>query len=104
MNKIISLITLSLISLSAQAYQTGTYECGNDKFNFKYVIKTLDAGDVTTPYMDITKTIKATDTTSEKTYRIRGVPTHFTNDEGAEVLVLGNNTLELTNGRPSCGQ
>lgn len=103
MKSIFSLIALSLIGLSAQAYQTGTYECGNDKYNFKYVIKSITSGDVTTPHLDVTKTIKATETTPEKTYRIRGVPTHFTNDEGAEVLVLGNNTLELSNGRPSCG-
>jgi hypothetical protein len=92
-----------VFGLSASAYQTGTYECGNEKFNFKYVIKTIDAGNVTTPHLDVTKTFKATDSTPEKTYRLRGIPTHFTNDEGKEILVLGNTTLELTNGRPSCG-
>lgn len=102
MKSIISLIALTL-GLSAQAYQTGTYECGNDKFNFKYTIKTLGTGDVTVPHLDVEKTYKATDSTPEKNYRIRGVATHFTNDEGKEVLVLGNITLELTNGRPSCG-
>lgn len=102
MKSILSLITLTL-GLSAQAYQTGTYECGNDKFNFKYTIKTLGTGETTVPYLDVVKTFKATDTAPEKTYNIRGAATHFTNDEGSEILVLGNITLELTNGRPGCG-
>ena len=100
-----SIITTAVVlfGLSANAYEPGTYVCRSEKLNFTFVIKTIDVGNVTTPYLDVTKTFKATDTTPEKTYRIRGIPTHFTNDEGKEVLVLGNINLELTNGRPSCG-
>ena len=96
------LVTLTL-SVSALAFTDGEYTCGSksDKFQYTYKITTLAINGIALPHLDITKAYSP-DNAQDKAYTIKGVATQFTNDEGQEILVLGNITLELTSGRPSC--
>lgn len=107
--KSLLLSALTLASVSASAYQDGTYNCGSkaNYLEYTYKITTVTSNGVALPHLDITKKYykKPTDPNSvDKTYFIQGLATVFKTDAGDETLVLGNMTVDTTTGRPSCAQ
>lgn len=95
--KISILATGLMISSFAFAFQPGEYNCGNSENQYSYKIKSLDLNGTSVPYLEVNSA------EAGKTHTIKGIATQFTNSEGYDVLVLGNVTLELHAGRPTCG-
>jgi hypothetical protein len=93
-------------SLQLFAARDGIYTCGSkeDKMQFVYEIKNIDMNGTVLPLLNITKTVFGDSKlgTINKTYTSKGMATHFSSDDGSEYLSLGNTTLEIVNGRPSC--
>lgn len=107
--KLTLILTTLLLSLSSYAFQDGTYTCGSraNFFEATYKIKTLSVDGIALPHLDIINNYykKPTDPDSkESSYQIKGIATVFTNNEGRETLVLGNVTIDLTEGRITCKQ
>lgn len=96
-----------LLSVSAFSFQDGTYTCGNraDSFEAVYKITTLTVDGTLLPHFEITKNYfkKPTDPASkDHSFKISGIATIFTNDEGVETLILGNTMVDLVAGRITC--
>lgn len=106
MKSILAAATL-LLSISAFSFQDGTYTCGSraDFFEAVYKVTTLNVQGTQLPHFEITKTYfkNPTDAASrDHSYKISGIATVFTNNEGVETLVLGNTMVDLTAGRITC--
>lgn len=96
-----------LLSVSAFSFQDGTYTCGSraDFFEAIYKVTTLTVEGTQLPHFEITKNYykKPTDPASkDRSFKISGIATVFTNNEGGETLVLGNIMVDLTAGRITC--
>jgi hypothetical protein len=91
-----------LLSLSAFAVQSGEYHCASkdNKIEVTYKIETVTVKGLSLTVMEVRHV--TTDETGAKTYVIKGVANEFVNDKGEEMLMLGNNAIELVAGRPSC--
>ena len=105
--KLSLLLTTLLLSLSSYAFQDGTYTCGSREefIEITYILKSLTVDGTDLPHLNITKNIykKPTDPTSkDRSYQISGIATTFIDNKGQETLVLGNFTLDLTNGKIAC--
>lgn len=105
--KLSLLLTTLLLSLSSYAFQDGTYTCGNrDKFvEITYILKSLTINGTSLPFLNIIKNIykKPSDPNSkDHSYQISGIATTFIDEKGQETLVLGNFTLDLTDGKITC--
>lgn len=103
MKSFLALLASLTLSVSALAFTDGEYTCGTktDKFQTTYKITTLDMNGLNLPHLEVTSIQRLQDS-PEKTYNIKGIATQFNNDQGEEILVLGNITLGLTGGRPGC--
>ena len=106
MKSLLAIAFTVIFSSPLFAAQDGTYTCGSrtDKMQFVYEIKNVDMNGTQLPLLKITKTVFGNPElgTADKTHTLKGMATHFSNDEGVEFIVLGNTTLEIVNGRPSC--
>lgn len=96
-----------LLSVSALAFQEGTYTCGSraDSFEAIYKVTALTIEGTALPHLEITKNYfkSPTDPASkDHSFKISGIATVFTNNEGVETLVLGNTMVDLTAGRITC--
>ena len=96
-----------LLSISAFSFQDGTYTCGSraDFFEAIYKVTTLTVEGTQLPHFEITKNYfkSPTDPASkDHSFKISGIATVFTNNEGVETLVLGNVMVDLTAGRITC--
>lgn len=105
--KSILLAATLLLSVSAFSFQDGTYTCGSraDFFEAVYKVTTLNVQGTQLPHFEITKNsyINPADPTSkDRSFKISGIATVFTNSEGVETLVLGNTMVDLTAGRITC--
>ncbi len=103
--KSVLVLALGLIgSTSFAAVVDGSYHCAspNNTLEITYNIKTLTTGGVKLPYLEVTQTYGADATTPSRTYVLKGIATTSVDDAGQERLFLGNMTISLTNGRPSC--
>lgn len=104
MKAILALVSGLLVSTSAFAVVDGDYSCAtvDGKTTITYKIASLTVGGVTVPVVEITRTSAADADKPAQSYTSKGVATVFTKANGTETLVLGNSTVELTAGRPSC--
>ena len=96
-----------LLSFSAFSFQDGTYTCGNraDFFEAVYKVTTLTVEGTQLPHFEITKNYFKSPTnpdSKDHSFKISGIATVFTNNEGVETLVLGNIMVDLTAGRITC--
>jgi hypothetical protein len=94
--RVLAITIIALSTLTAAAYQEGLYICGPNN-EYSYNIKSLDVAGTKLPYLEVTTTGD-----DHKVHSIKGIATHFTSSAGTEILALGNITLELKSGRPSC--
>lgn len=96
-----------LLSATAFSFQDGTYTCGSraDFFEAIYKVTTLTIEGTQLPHFEITKNYfkKPTDPASkDRSFKISGIATVFTNEDSVETLVLGNIMVDLTAGRITC--
>ena len=104
MKAILALVSGLLVSASAFAVQDGIYHCAttDGKVSVVYKFETLTAGTLSVPVVEITRVFLNDDNTTTSTYVVKGIANIFSDNKGSEKLVIGNNTVELTAGRPSC--
>jgi len=105
MKSVFALVTGLLISASAFAAQSGEFTCASkdNKHSTTYKIGTLTQGNVSVTVLEVVR-VTTDENGVTKTTTVKGVANQFTNDEGQEILTLGNHYIELVAGRPSCVQ
>jgi len=105
MKSVLALVAGLLVSVSAFAVQTGEYTCASkdNKHSTTYKIGTLTQGDVSVTVLEVVRVTTDKDGVVSTT-TVKGVANQFTNNQGTEVLTLGNHYIELVAGRPSCVQ
>ena len=104
MKAILALVSGLLVSASVFAVQDGIYECAtaDGKIAAVYKFQTLTVGALSVPVVEITRVFSNDDKTTTTNYTAKGVANIFSDNKGSEKLVIGNITVELTAGRPSC--
>lgn len=99
----IALLAGLTMSASVYAVQDGVYNCASKdgSLQITYKVTTVVTNGISLPFLEVTKKFEASGATP-KIYTIKGIATEYTTTNGASSLGLGNMSIALTDGRPSC--
>jgi hypothetical protein len=107
MKSAIAFLSMALLTLSAQAYKEGTYNCRstNGQYESVFKITTLNLNGVALPYLEVSRIshkIADEPNSQETAYYIKGIANHFSDGTGSESLAIAAVTVQLEAGRPAC--